>query len=72
MKQCTLDHFSETLEMWLMQNYIRSVTIDAKGRVTFTFMDGVKDTLQVTGCDRSQVIRACRQLSEQGIPVRER
>jgi hypothetical protein len=71
MKQCSLDHFSEYLELWLAQNYIRNVTIDPRGRVTFTFMDGVKDTFQISGCDRGQVIRACRFLSDQGVPVRE-
>ena len=72
MKQCSLEHFTESLEQWLDQNYIRAVTIDGKGRVTFTFMDGVKDTYQIAGCDRSQVMRACRCLTERGVPVRER
>jgi hypothetical protein len=72
MKQCSLENFTETLEMWLAQDYIRSVTIDSRGLVSFTFMDGVKDTLQITGCDRGQVVRACRHLSDRGIPVRER
>lgn len=72
MKQCSLDQFSECIDLWLIQNYIRSVIIDPRGRVTFTFMDGIKDTYEITGCDRAQVKKACRHLSEQGIPVKER
>jgi hypothetical protein len=72
MKECTLDQFSESVDLWLVQNYIRSVTIDVRGRITLTFMDGVKDTFQITGCDKGQVKRACKILSDQGIPVRER
>ena len=72
MKQCSLDQFSEYIVLWLAQNYIRSVRIDPRSRVTFTFMDGVKDTYEITGCDRAQVKKACRHLSEQGIPVKER
>ncbi len=71
MKQCSLDHFNESVELWLAQSYIRSLTVDPKGRVTFTFMDGVKDSFQITDCDRAQVVRACRSLSDHGIPVRE-
>lgn len=71
MKQCSLDHFNESVELWLAQNYIRSLTIDPRGQVTFTFMDGVKDSFQITGCDRAQVVRACRYLSDHGVPVRE-
>lgn len=72
MKQCSLDHFTEALTLWIDHDYIRSVTIDAKGRITFTFMDGVKDTFEIAGCDKFQVKRACKCLSERGIPVRER
>ncbi|MHB8810003.1 MAG: hypothetical protein ACYC9M_08300 [Desulfobulbaceae bacterium] len=72
MKQCSLDQFCECIDLWLAQNYIRGVIIDPRGRVTFTFMDGIKDTYEITGCDRAQVKKACRHLSEQGVPVKER
>lgn len=72
MKQCSLDHFSQSLELWLDQNYIRSATIDPRGRVTLTFMDGVKESYEICGCDRAQVMRACKYLSARGVPVRER
>ena len=44
MKKCSLDHFVESLGPWLDENYIRSVTLDGDGRVTFTFMDKVMGT----------------------------
>ena len=70
MKQCSLYHFTESLRPWLDNNYIRSVVIDQKGNVTFTFMDGIKDSYQITDCDRNQVRKACKKLSARGIPVR--
>ena len=72
MKQCSLEQFAESLDLWLDQNYIRAVSIDGKGRVSFTFMDGVKDTYQIAGCGRSEMMRACRCLAERGVPVRKR
>lgn len=72
MKQCSLDNFTEYLDLWLNENCIRSVAIDAKGRVTLSFMDGVKDVFEIIDGDRAQVKRACRHLAEQGIPVKER
>lgn len=71
MKQCSLDHFTESLRPWLDNDYIRSVTIDRKGHVTFTFVDGIMDTYEITDCDRNQVKKVCRELSARGIPVRE-
>lgn len=71
MKQCSLHHFTESLRPWLNNDYIRSVTIDGKGQVTFTFMDGIRDTYEITDCDRNQVIKVCAELSARGIPVRE-
>jgi len=72
MKQCSLDLFTESLRPWLDNNYIRSVSVDQKGRITFFFMDGIEDTYEVTDCDRSQIKKICKELSERGIPVKER
>ena len=63
MKYCSLKQFAESLEQWLAHDYIRGVAIDAKGRVSLTFMDGVKETYQISGGDRAQILRACRCLS---------
>ncbi len=71
MKQCSLDNFMDSLDPWLDNNYIRSVSIDHKGHVTFFFMDGVRDTYEIIDCDRAQVIKACKDLSKRGIPVKE-
>ena len=71
MKQSSLDHFQESLNRWLAQQYIRHITLDRKGVVTITFMDGVKDTYRIADCDRAQIKRVCARLSSQGIPVRE-
>jgi hypothetical protein len=71
MKQCSLQHFTESLRPWLDNDYIRSVTINPKGLVTFTFMDGIMDTYEITDCDRNQVKKVCAELSARGIPVRE-
>lgn len=71
MKQCSLDHFIESLRPWLDNNYIRNVVIDKKGHVTFTFMDGIKDTYQITGCDKAYVKKVCKEISMRGIPVKE-
>ena len=70
MKQCSLNHFTESLRPWLDNNYIRSVVIDQKGNVTFTFMDGIKDSYQITDCDKAHVQKVCRELSARGIPVK--
>jgi hypothetical protein len=71
MKQCSLQHFTESLRPWLDNDYIRSVTINPKGLVTFTFMDGIMDTYEITDCDRNQVKKVCAELSARGISVRE-
>ena len=71
MKQCSLDNFMDSLGPWLDSNYIRSVSIDLKGHVTFFFMDGVRDTYEITDCDRAQVLEACKDLTKRGIPVKE-
>jgi hypothetical protein len=71
MKQCSLQHFTESLRPWLDNDYIRAVTIDRKGLVTFTFMDGIMDTYEIIDCDRNQVRKICGELSARGIPVRE-
>lgn len=71
MKQCSLQHFTESLRPWLDNDYIRAVTIDRKGLVTFTFMDGIMDTYEITDCDWSQIKKICGELSALGIPVRE-
>lgn len=71
MKQCSLDQFTESLQPWLDNNYIRSVSINPKGHVTFFFMDGVADTYEVTDCDIGRIRDICRSLAKQGIPVKE-
>ncbi|MDH3329133.1 MAG: hypothetical protein OEM01_07875 [Desulfobulbaceae bacterium] len=71
MKSCSLEHFMESLEPWLDNNYIRSVNLDRKGRITFFFIDGVSDTYEITDCDVSHIKRVCKDLSTRGIPVRE-
>lgn len=72
MKQCSLDNFTESLQPWLDNDYIRSVSVDQKGHITFFFMDGVEDTYEVTDCDRSQIKKICKDLEARGIPVKER
>ncbi len=71
MKKCSLDHFVESLNPWLDEKYIRSVTLDKEGRVTFTFMDKVSDTYEITDCDRSRVKKVCDDLAARGISVTE-
>jgi len=71
MKQCSLNNFIASLGPWLDNNYIRSVSIDHKGHVTLFFMDGIRDTYDITDCDRSQVLKVCKDLSRSGIPVKE-
>lgn len=72
MKQCSLDQFTQSLQPWLDNNYIRSISIDQKGHVTFFFMDGVEDTYEVTDCDLAQIRKICKELEKKGIPVKER
>lgn len=72
MKECSLDHFTESLRPWLDNNYIRSVSVDLSGHITFFFMDGVEDTYRVTDCDRSHIKQICKEMKERGIPVKER
>lgn len=71
MKQCSLNNFTESFRPWLDNNYIRNVVIDKKGNVTFTFMDGIKDTYQITNCDKAQIRKVCKELSDRGVPVRD-
>ena len=72
MKECSLDNFTESLRPWLDNNYIRSVSIDQNGHITFFFMDGVEDTYHVTDCDMSHIRQICNDLKDRGIPVKER
>lgn len=72
MKECSLDHFTESLRPWLDNDYIRSISVDEKGRITFFFMDGVEDTYHITDCDMSHIKQVCKELAERGIPVKER
>ncbi|HHO48056.1 MAG TPA: hypothetical protein ENN06_06345 [Desulfobacteraceae bacterium] len=71
MKQCSLHNFTESLRPWLDNEYIRSVAIDRNGLVTFTFVDGIRDTYEITDCDRQQVRKVCAELAARGIPVQE-
>lgn len=70
MKQCSLNHFTESLTPWLDNDYLRGVTLSKKGRVTFSFIDGVSDTYEITDCDTSEIVKICRELATKGIPVR--
>lgn len=70
MKQCSLNHFTESLAPWLDSNYIRSVTLSKEHRVTFSFIDGVSDTYEITDCDSRQVEKVCRDLAKKGITVK--
>lgn len=72
MKECSLDNFTESLRPWLDNNYIRSVSIDQNGHITFLFMDGVEDKYHVTDCDISRIKQICKELQDKGIPVKER
>jgi len=69
MKQCSLNHFTDSLKPWLDQQYVRKVSLNARGQVTFTFSDGISDTYEITDCSRQQVEKVCRNLAENGIKV---
>lgn len=71
MKECSLDHFMESLQPWLDNEYIRNITIDHEGRISFLFRDGVRDTYNITDCNRDRVLNICKDLSEHGIPIKE-
>ena len=70
MKQCSLNHFTESLEPWLDANYISTITMGKNGHVIFSFIDGVSDTYEITDCNRQQVEAVCRNLQEKGISVK--
>ncbi len=70
MNECSLNHFTESLEPWLNANYIRSITLDNEGKVVFSFVDGVSDVYRITDCNRAQVASVCRDLQEKGITVK--
>lgn len=69
MNECSLDHFTESLEPWLTSNYIRSVFLDSNDNVVFSFIDGVSDVYKMTDCSRAQVEHVCRDLQAKGIAV---
>ena len=69
MKECSLNHFTESLAPWLDDKYIRSVKLHDNGQITFSFKDGINDTYQVTDCDRSQISKICHDLVRKGISV---
>ncbi len=71
MKQCSLDNFMESLSPWLDTKYIRNISVNPNGYVTFLFMDGVRDTYEITDCDRTRVLEVCKDISGRGIPVQE-
>lgn len=70
MKECSLNHFTESLEPWLNANYIGSIALDNDGQVIFSFIDGVSDVYRITDCNRSQVEAVCRDLQAKGILVK--
>lgn len=70
MKQCSLNHFTESLNPWLNSNYIKSITLSKEHRVTFSFNDGVNDTYEITDCSNKQIDKVCRHLAASGISVR--
>ena len=72
MQQCSLDHFTESLRPWLDNKYIRSVSVDRKGLITFLFVDGVEDTYEITDCDKEHIKEICKNLEAQGIAVTEK
>lgn len=69
MKECSLNHVTESLGPWLNDKYIGSVSLRDNGQVTFSFKDGISDTYQVTDCDRAQLNKICHDLSLRGIAV---
>lgn len=69
MKECTLNHFTESLAPWLDDNYIRNVVLHHDGRVTFSFMDNVSDTYEISDCNVSEIRKICEDLAKRGIPV---
>lgn len=71
MKSCSLDNFMESLKPWLDSKYIRSINLDKDGKITFFFVDGVSDTYEITDCEMSHIKKICKDISDQGIPVRE-
>lgn len=70
MNECSLNHFTESLEPWLNSDYIRSIRLDSDDRIIFSFIDGVSDIYRITDCNRSQVEGVCRDLQEKGILVK--
>lgn len=69
MKQCSLNHFTESLAPWLNDQYVRRVVMTEGGHVVFTFRDGISDTYEITDCSSSQVKKICQKLADSGIPV---
>ena len=69
MKKCSLNHFTESLAPWLDDNYIRRVTLNTDNKVTFSFIDGVSDTYEVTDCNARQLNKICCDLAAKGIQV---
>ena len=69
MKKCTLNHFTESLAPWLDDKYIRSVMLHDDGHVTFSFVDNVSDTYEISDCDVSEIKKICQDLADRGIPV---
>ncbi len=69
MKECSLNHFTESLAPWLDRKYIRSLVLKNNGQVTFSFKDGINDTYQITDCDRDQLQKIGKELALKGISV---
>ncbi|HHB76546.1 MAG TPA: hypothetical protein ENK84_08385 [Desulfobulbus sp.] len=69
MKQCSLNHFTESLAPWLNEQYVHKVVLTNSGQVVFTFRDGVSDTYEITDCGKKQVKKICKELADSGIPV---
>lgn len=70
MKECSLNHYTQSLAPWLNKNYIRLIRLDDDGRVVFYFYDGVIDSYEITDCDRVQLKAVIKDLQEKGIPVK--
>ncbi|ADH85018.1 cell division protein FtsQ [Desulfurivibrio alkaliphilus] len=71
MKTCALQDFMEELKPWLDQDHIRRAEVDARGRFTLYFNDGMKNVYAIDDCVQAQLAEVVQDLRRRGIEVEE-
>lgn len=69
MKTCSLENFLKEMNPWLSSEYLYKAVYDGKGNFVIHFLDGTKNSYQVSDCNKSQIEHIIDRLLDIGIQV---